>query len=306
MLLVASALTSSLFAAGVVGKTISVDVGKDGLVYDPDTIVAAVGDQVQFAFYPLSQVFAVDINDTNPVWLYCAQVGHCQAGMVAVINPPSGGDTLAAFKANAKNAMGGAVPGGVTGGSFVAPGSVAITYSGPSPQKLRAVRIAHCVLMTLSFLVLLPLGALSTRVFNFPSLAVSHATAQLASLTLVLPGFALGIYFLKTTHQSYGSQPHFILGTTVVAMLLLQPIFGFIHHSLFQKLGRKTFASYLHIWWGRVIFILALTNGALGLKLANSMFGDQKQAIIPYSVVAGIVGVLYIAVLVQVEMKGKT
>lgn len=33
-------------------------------------------------------VFTLTINDTNPIWLYCAQVGHCQAGMVAVINPP--------------------------------------------------------------------------------------------------------------------------------------------------------------------------------------------------------------------------
>jgi hypothetical protein len=95
------------------------------------------------------------------------------------------------------------------------------------------------------------------------------------------------------------------LGTTVVVMLLLQPIFGSIHHFLFRKLGRKTFASYLHVWWGRIIFILALTNGVLGLKLANSMFGSQKPAIIAYSVVAGIIGVLYIAVVVYVGVKGR-
>jgi len=36
--------------------------------------------------------------DTNPVWVYCRQTGHCQLGMVFAINP---GDKLAAFQANA-------------------------------------------------------------------------------------------------------------------------------------------------------------------------------------------------------------
>jgi hypothetical protein len=58
-MLIISILTSSLFTATVIGKIISVDVGKDGLVYNPDTIVAAVGDQIQFVFYPIvSRIFA--------------------------------------------------------------------------------------------------------------------------------------------------------------------------------------------------------------------------------------------------------
>jgi len=42
----------SLFAVAAFGAIVSVDVGEDGLTYDPDTITAAVGDQVQFTFYP--------------------------------------------------------------------------------------------------------------------------------------------------------------------------------------------------------------------------------------------------------------
>lgn len=31
--------------------------------------------------------FTVTINDTNPIYFYCLFTGHCQAGMVGVINP---------------------------------------------------------------------------------------------------------------------------------------------------------------------------------------------------------------------------
>ena len=33
--------------------------------------------------------FTITINDTNPVWFYCAQVKHCQTGMVMAVNANS-------------------------------------------------------------------------------------------------------------------------------------------------------------------------------------------------------------------------
>ena len=47
-----SILTSILFTTAVFGKIVNVNVGKNGLAYDPNTIMAATGDQVQFTFYP--------------------------------------------------------------------------------------------------------------------------------------------------------------------------------------------------------------------------------------------------------------
>lgn len=35
-----------------------------------------------------TKTFTITLNDTNPIWLYCAVAGHCQSGMVMVINPP--------------------------------------------------------------------------------------------------------------------------------------------------------------------------------------------------------------------------
>ena len=30
--------------------------------------------------------FTITVNDTKPVWVYCAQMNHCQKGMVMAIN----------------------------------------------------------------------------------------------------------------------------------------------------------------------------------------------------------------------------
>jgi len=35
----------------------------------------------------ITPIFTILINDTQPIWYYCSQAMHCQAGMVGVINP---------------------------------------------------------------------------------------------------------------------------------------------------------------------------------------------------------------------------
>ena len=100
-----------------------VEVGNGGIKYNPDTLTVPVGDSVEFRFYPAnhsvvqssfelpctpinsseplfsgfqpvasgsvgSQSWTIKINDTKPIWLYCAQLKHCQSGMAVVINPP--------------------------------------------------------------------------------------------------------------------------------------------------------------------------------------------------------------------------
>jgi plastocyanin len=41
----------AVIATNAVAKTITVDVGESGFVFNPDTITAAVGDVVEFHFY---------------------------------------------------------------------------------------------------------------------------------------------------------------------------------------------------------------------------------------------------------------
>lgn len=110
----------TLLPATALTAILDVDVGENGLVFSPDTLTAATGDTVVFHFYPGahsvaqstfaspcqplsggiwsgvfsptsgedSNVFEVTIANTDPIWIYCAQVGHCNAGMDMVINPP--------------------------------------------------------------------------------------------------------------------------------------------------------------------------------------------------------------------------
>ncbi|KAJ5212681.1 Cupredoxin [Penicillium cinerascens] len=141
-----AAATKSVSSSGSIQ---SINVGKAGLTFDPDTLNVAAGDKVEFHFFPgdhsvtqasfdnpchplnsssffsgfvapssgeSSAVFTLTVNDTNPIWFYCGQTGHCQAGMVGVINPGSGPDTLDAFKKAAASASGDSVPAMVQGG----------------------------------------------------------------------------------------------------------------------------------------------------------------------------------------------
>jgi len=120
-----------------------VDVGNGGLVFNPDSIKAKVGDHVNFHFYAgehsvaeslfkspcapsgpkaiysgfqnpsgsseeAKLMFSMRVNTTDPIWLYCSQVEHCQNGMSMVINPPapSTGKTLAKYMSNSKGVSG--------------------------------------------------------------------------------------------------------------------------------------------------------------------------------------------------------
>lgn len=131
----------------------------NALTYEPSDLTAAVGDMVQFQFFggnhtatqstfdkpcqPVSQnsnitgfhsgfipaaaseamgmraVYSVMINNTNPLWIYCAQGRHCEMGMAMVINKPASNPnrTLATYKELAKGATTELPTGGATGGT---------------------------------------------------------------------------------------------------------------------------------------------------------------------------------------------
>ena len=140
--LASSGLSSSLGSASATaaaGQTIRVDVGKNGLNFSPSIVQASPGAKVEYHYYPKNnsvtqssfqlpcqplaggkginsgfnptaageapQVFTVTVNDTNPVWIYCAQTNGalCQSGMSMVINQPAGANSLAAYQNASKS-----------------------------------------------------------------------------------------------------------------------------------------------------------------------------------------------------------
>ncbi|KAJ7118741.1 hypothetical protein C8R44DRAFT_878298 [Mycena epipterygia] len=152
---------------------IEVTVGGTGIIaYTPNSVEANVGDIVQFVFkqknhtitqstlatpcspmeggfdsgfvpvaanetdFPLAQL---TVKDTNPIWVYCKQTGHCAQGMVFAVNP---GDKFAAFQA--------AATGNATAPTASAPASVtaAPTVSSPaSASSTSAVSTDHLVIV---------------------------------------------------------------------------------------------------------------------------------------------------------------
>jgi len=82
-----------------------------------DSGFVPVADNVTDGPFPTAQF---TVKDTNPVWVYCRQAGHCQQGMVFSINP---GDKFAAFQANAM--------GNSTSQSSAAPSSTLPASSSP-------------------------------------------------------------------------------------------------------------------------------------------------------------------------------
>lgn len=104
-------------------KNIPITVGPNAqLAFYPSNIEAAVGDTLTFSYFPNNHSvgqssfaepcqpleggffsgfqplsagpgpvdFVVTVNDTKPIWVYCAQTTgrHCQTGMSMVVNQP--------------------------------------------------------------------------------------------------------------------------------------------------------------------------------------------------------------------------
>ena len=82
----------------------------------------------------------------------------------------------------------------------------------------------------------------------------------------------------------------------------IQPLLGWGHHVLCRKHGKRTVISYIHIWYGRCLMILGIVNGGLGLQLA----AGPKSWIIAYSVVGGLVALLYAAACVLKDLRGSS
>jgi plastocyanin len=152
-----------------------VKVGDGGLTFTPSNVKANPGDKIVFEFIaknhtvtqssfespcsPLAQSgfdsgyqfiaagsspsrYEITVNDTRPIWAYCAQGTHCSSGMVFAVNPAETGErTFTAFENLAKNAQGGGGGGygsPADGGSSV---SVRTSFFGAAMALLAAVAL---------------------------------------------------------------------------------------------------------------------------------------------------------------------
>lgn len=80
------------------------------------------------------------------------------------------------------------------------------------------------------------------------------------------------------------------MGILVVLLLLGQPVLGYVHHIRFIKTHHQSIYTTAHIWYGRVLLVLGLLNGGLGLRLAGQRLATQ----VVYGLAAGLVLLVWV------------
>ncbi|KAJ2978104.1 hypothetical protein NQ176_g4004 [Zarea fungicola] len=154
-----SVLPVIALVANAAAKTVNVDVGQG--FFSPSVIKADKGDTIEFrwiavghsvatglkdkvcqpapdAFFSgevstLNTTFSVMVDSTDPTYIYCTVPGHCQVGMVGVINGDE--DGLSAYKAAAAKSSGSTSPDNVGGGSLGMASSSSTTGAAPSTSS---------------------------------------------------------------------------------------------------------------------------------------------------------------------------
>ncbi|KAK7943439.1 uncharacterized protein PG986_012552, partial [Apiospora aurea] len=186
---------------------------------------------------------------------------------------------------------------GPNGGSGVPGGSgpgVIPSGGGFSSARDEITRLqrAHGIIMALVFVVLYPVGSILMPLLgNW----IGHAAFQFFNFILMWAGFGLGYVLSQKTFMGF-RETHTVFGTVIVCLMVLQPIGGYLHHMHYVKHQRRGAVSHVHIWYGRALMILGVINGGLGIELVRNNGGGGTGLIVAYSVVAGVIGLLYIAV----------
>ncbi|KAJ4297264.1 hypothetical protein N0V88_004182 [Collariella sp. IMI 366227] len=179
------------------------------------------------------------------------------------------------------------------------PGSGGIDgISGGGPVR-GAVLVGHGVLMALVFCILYPLGSWLMPVFKIWWL---HAVWQTIAFALMWAGFGMGLAIGQERNMLFNNT-HTTFGVVIVAFMGIQPVLGLLHHRYFVKHQKRGVISYGHIWWGRIMILLGVVNGGLGLQMARERTGLYAA----YGVVAGVILVGYaVWVLFCTTRKGAT
>lgn len=158
-------------------------------------------------------------------------------------------------------------------------------------------RKPHAALMTIAFVILFPFFALALHLFPSGIVAL-HGSLQVITLAVTIAGMGLGISMAKDIRLL--SHYHPVIGMVVVAgLVLFQPAMGLLQHRYFRKSGGKGPFAYLHRWFGRAMIVLGVVNVGLGFRVTGiGKPGAPRPAVIAYGVVAGVIGLVYIMVIV--------
>jgi hypothetical protein len=178
--------------------------------------------------------------------------------------------------------------------------------SSSSSDNTMMVRRSHGFIMSLIFLILFPLGALTLYFPYAQKVRHIHAPLQTISLILLIVGLATGVVLGQRVSELDGY--HQIIGYVIVAvMILFQPALGIYQHLHYRKTGGRSPMGIIHRWLGRCVIILGVINGGLGFMQAGPIGNSAvpSWSVIAYCIVAGVIFFFYLSVLVAVGWRSK-
>jgi hypothetical protein len=163
--------------------------------------------------------------------------------------------------------------GGSSGGGGSTAGGGSGGGSGTSPSSYEKVFLAHAVIATVGFLVVLPIGALIPRYLRTFTTGwlKFHWGAQfvLGGLTVII-GVVLGIVGVSQSNGSHLSTHHKSVGVFLLAVWALQVALGVVIHSFKPKSAarRRPAQNYAHAIIGIGIIGLSLYQVRTGYQTA--------------------------------------
>ncbi|EEH19228.1 hypothetical protein PABG_01547 [Paracoccidioides brasiliensis Pb03] len=131
-------------------------------------------------------------------------------------------------------------------------------------MKENPIPSIHGFVMVVSFFILFPLGTATIRSGSGNAYKY-HWALQLAASLCAWSGIIMGLFMnhrLSTVHQW--------IGICLGSFLFIQSLLGWQHHRVFVRIRRRQWASYGHIWLGRLTLILGWSNIITGMLFSRS------------------------------------
>ncbi|KAK5230301.1 hypothetical protein LTR47_007717 [Exophiala xenobiotica] len=164
-------------------------------------------------------------------------------------------------------------------------------------------RNAHACIMSIVFIVLFPLGAISQHL-PLKGVRVTsriHAPIQILGLAMMIGAMGLGIDMAKNDlnyfSSAHGSHvpAHVVIGLLVTSsIIVIQPAMGMLQHRHFKKTGEKSVFAYVHRWTGRVMIVLGWINSGLGFQLVGIPQVVKAHSLVRNFVLMGVLGGLWL------------
>jgi hypothetical protein len=126
----------------------------------------------------------------------------------------------------------------------------------------------HGLVMSIVFIILLPLGSLLLRVWRKVK---GHIIAQCIALVLFCMAFAGGCVVSMEYNKSKNfNSAHQVIGIIILIALFTQLGLGITHHRIYKKEQRKTIMGKIHLFLGPAIIFFGIVNGAVGFAFAGT------------------------------------